>query len=172
YAQQRGLRRWMIPVPVLTSRLSSLWLGLVTPLYARVGRELADSMRHPTVVCNGAAWQEFSVKPVGVREAIARALRNEDAEFAETRWSDSLSATRSSRSWGKVRFGSRLVDSRTATVATSPAAAFAAIERIGGENGWYYAQWLWRLRGWLDLLAGGVGMRRGRRDPLRLAGEL
>lgn len=169
YAQQRGLRRWMIPVPVLTPRLSSLWLGLVTPLYARVGRELADSMRHPTVVRNGEALQEFSVKPIGVRQAIGRALRNEDAEFAETRWSDSLSATRSSRSWGGVRFGSRLVDSRTATVATSPAAAFAAVERIGGENGWYYAQGLWRLRGWLDLLAGGVGMRRGRRDPLRLA---
>jgi len=169
YAEQRGLRRWMIPVPVLTPRLSSLWLGLVTPLYARVGRELADSMRHPTVVCDGAALQEFSVKPVGVSEAIARALRNEDAEFAQTRWSDSLSATRSKRSWGGLRFGSRLVDSRTVTVAASPAAAFSAVERIGGDNGWYYAQWLWRLRGWLDLLVGGVGMRRGRRHPFRLA---
>jgi uncharacterized protein YbjT (DUF2867 family) len=168
YAEQRGLRRWMIPVPVLTPRLSSLWLGLVTPLYARVGRELADSMRHPTIVCDGSALQEFSVKPVGVREAIARALRNEDAEFAQTRWSDSLSATRSTRSWGGLRFGSRLVDSRTVTVAASPAAAFAAVERIGGDNGWYYAQWLWRLRGWLDLLVGGVGMRRGRRHPFRL----
>ena len=169
YAEQRGLRRWMIPVPVLTPRLSSLWLGLVTPLYARVGRELADSMRHPTVVCDGAALQEFSVKPVGVSEAIARALRNEDAEFAQTRWSDSLSATRSKRSWGGLRFGSRLVDSRTVTVAASPAAAFSAVERIGGDNGWYYAQWLWRLRGWLDLLVGGVGMRRGRGHPFRLA---
>jgi len=60
------------------------------------------------------------------------------------------------------------VDSRTVTVAASPAAAFAAVERIGGDNGWYYAQWLWRLRGWLDLLVGGVGMRRGRRHPFRL----
>jgi uncharacterized protein YbjT (DUF2867 family) len=169
YAQQRGLRRWMIPVPVLTPRLSSLWLGLVTPLYARVGRELADSMRHPTVVRDGAALQEFSVRPVGVPDAIARALRNEDAEFAQTRWSDSLSATCSTRSWGGLRFGSRLVDSRTVTVAASPAAAFSAVERIGGNNGWYYAQWLWRLRGWLDLLVGGVGMRRGRRHPFRLA---
>jgi len=169
YARQRGLRRWMIPVPVLTPRLSSLWLGLVTPLYARVGRELADSMRHPTVVRDASASQEFSVKPVGVREGIERALRNEDVEFAQTRWSDSLSAIRPTRNWGGLRFGSRLVDSRTVTVAASPAAAFAAVERIGGDNGWYYAQWLWRLRGWLDLLVGGVGMRRGRRHPFRLA---
>jgi uncharacterized protein YbjT (DUF2867 family) len=77
YARQRGLRRWMIRVPVLTPRLSSLWLGLVTPLYARIGRKLIDGVRHPTVVRDTAALAEFAVKPIGMREAIARALRNE-----------------------------------------------------------------------------------------------
>lgn len=168
YARQRGLRRWMIPVPVLTPRLSSLWLGLVTPLYARVGRKLIASIQHPTVVRDDAARRVFPIEPVGMREAVTRALRNEDRECAQTRWSDAVSAAGSERHWGGVRFGNRLVDARQVTVPVSPAEAFVPIERIGGANGWYYADWLWTLRGGLDLLVGGVGMRRGRRDATTL----
>lgn len=168
YARQRGLRRWMIPVPLLTPRLSSLWLGLVTPIYARVGRKLIDSLRHPTVVQDDLAHRLFPIRPVGVREAIASALRNEDSRFAQTRWSDALSAAGSIQHWGGTRFGNRLVDSRSTQVAAQSHAVFTAVERIGGANGWYYGNWLWTLRGWLDLLLGGVGMRRGRRDPERL----
>ena len=168
YARQRGLRRWMIPVPVLTPYLSSLWLGLVTPLYARVGRKLVESLRNPTLLSNDLAARTFSVRPRSVREALARALVNEDREFAETRWSDALSAGGRRRTWGGVRFGSRLVDSRTATVDVPPEQAFAPIRRIGGRTGWYYGNWLWSLRGFLDLLCGGVGVRRGRRDPENL----
>jgi uncharacterized protein YbjT (DUF2867 family) len=83
YARQRGLRRLMVPVPVLTPRLSSLWLGLVTPLYARVGRKLIESMRHPTVVHDASALQRFDIQPTGVREAIGLALRHEDHGFVE-----------------------------------------------------------------------------------------
>jgi uncharacterized protein YbjT (DUF2867 family) len=165
YARQRGLRRVMIPVPVLTPRLSSLWLGLVTPLYARVGRKLVDSMRHPTVVQDESALRLFTIRPKGTREAIALALRHEDQELAQTRWSDALSAAGPRQDWGGVRFGSRLVDSRVVTVKASPTQAFAPIRRIGGLTGWCYGNWLWRLRGLLDLLVGGVGMRRGRRHP-------
>lgn len=165
YARQRGLRRWMVRVPTLTPRLSSLWLALVTPLYARVGRKLVDSLRHPTVVRDASAAQLFAIRPLGVREAIARALRHEDARFAQTRWSDALSAAGAPAAWGGARFGNRLVDSRCTRSAAAPAVVFAAVERIGGATGWYYANWLWTLRGWLDLLLGGVGMRRGRRDP-------
>jgi uncharacterized protein YbjT (DUF2867 family) len=168
YARQRGLRRWMIPVPLLTPRLSSLWLGLVTPLYARVGRKLIDSLRHRTVVRDDSAQRLFDIRPIGVREAIASSLRNEDSSYAETRWSDALSAAGTPRPWGGTRFGNRLVDSRSMTVVAEPCAVFAAVERIGGATGWYYANWLWTLRGWLDLLLGGVGMRRGRRDPEHL----
>jgi uncharacterized protein YbjT (DUF2867 family) len=85
YARQRGLRRLMIPVPVLTPRLSSLWLGLVTPLYARVGRDLIESICHETVVREDGARRDFAIEPIGVREAIASALANEDRELAETR---------------------------------------------------------------------------------------
>jgi uncharacterized protein YbjT (DUF2867 family) len=165
YARLRGLGRWMISVPVLTPHLSSLWLGLVTPIYARVGRKLVDGLRYPTVVRDASAERAFSVRPRGLREAIERALQNEDHEFAETRWSDALSSAGQLRSWGGVRMGSRLVDSRVAQVKVPPAQAFAPIRRIGGAAGWYAANFLWRLRGFLDLLTGGVGLRRGRRDP-------
>ena len=169
YARQCGLRRWTISVPVLTPHLSSLWLGLVTPIYARVGRKLIDSLRNPTLVRNPSALRAFDIRPRGLREAIERALHNEDQEFAETRWSDALSSAGKTPSWGGVRFRTRLVDSRTLRVSASPAAAFAPIRRIGGANGWYFAGVLWWLRGFLDLLVGGVGMRRGRRNTQTLA---
>ncbi len=169
YARQRQLRRFMIPVPLLTPRLSSLWLGLVTPLYARVGRELVDSIRHATVVHDDSAQRLFPIRPIRVREAIARALRNEDNRFAQTRWSDALSASASApRQWGGTRFGNRLVDSRSTHVGSSPSHVFAILASLGGPAGWHYANWLWTLRGWLDLIVGGTGMRRGRRDPAQL----
>jgi hypothetical protein len=166
YARQRGLKRVMIPVPVLTPRLSSLWLGLVTPVYARVGRKLVESMRHDTCVTDDAALRAFTIRPRGLCEAIGRALANEDQQIAETRWSDALSAYGGEPAeWGGVRFGSRIVDSRAAAVAAPPELAFAPIRRIGGKAGWYRGDWLWKIRGWLDLLAGGPGLRRGRRNP-------
>ncbi len=139
YALQRGLRRLVISVPFLTPRLSSLWLGLVTPLYVRVGRKLIDSICHATIVEDPSALTEFQIRPCGYREAIAVAL--------------------------SVAGQHLMTDSRTVHVSASPAKAFAAIRRIGGTTGWYYANWLWQLRGWLDSLFGGVGLRRGRRDP-------
>ncbi len=168
YARQRGLTRWMIPVPVLTPYLSSLWLGLVTPVYARIGRKLVEGLQNPTVVEDRSALEAFHIRPRGLREAVSRAILNEDREFAETRWSDALSSSGLRPRWGGVRFGSRIVDSRTATVKAPAEAAFAPIQRIGGETGWYYGNWLWRLRGILDLLVGGVGLRRGRRDAFGL----
>jgi uncharacterized protein YbjT (DUF2867 family) len=75
YARQRGLKRAFIPVPVLTPSLSSLWLKLVTPLHARVGRELIEGVRNPTVVENPAALAAFPVRPMGIRAALARALQ-------------------------------------------------------------------------------------------------
>ncbi len=162
YARQRGLRRTMIRVPFLTPRLSSLWLGLVTPLYARVGRKLIESIKHPTVVRDASALDAFSVKPSSMREAIAAAIRNEDHEFAESRWFDAFSSGGDSRDWAGVRFRNRFIDSRSREVDVEPSHAFAPIRRIGGETGWYAHDWLWRFRGFLDLLVGGVGVRRGR----------
>ena len=169
YARLRGLRRVMLPVPVLTPRLSSLWLGLVTPVYARVGRKLIDSLRNASVVTDPSASETFPIRPMGIRDAIAAAMRNEDQEVAETRWSDALSSSGKTRTWGGVRFGTRLVDKRSARVSVSPGEAFAPIRRIGGDTGWYFGNALWRVRGFLDLMVGGVGVRRGRRDPSEMA---
>jgi uncharacterized protein YbjT (DUF2867 family) len=169
YAHQRGLRRLMIPVPVLTPRLSSLWLGLVTPLYARTGRKLVESLRHSTTVQDPSAALLFRVQPRGVQQAIADALKNEDRAYAETRWSDSVSASGGNGKAGALRVGNRLIDRREATVKVPASSSFRPIQRIGGTAGWYYADWLWKLRGFLDLLIGGVGMRRGRRHPEHIA---
>lgn len=165
YAQQRGLRRLIVPVPVLTPKLSSLWLRLVTPLYAQVGRKLVDSMRHDTVVRDAEGMRLFSVQPMGLSQAIARALHNEDRDFAATRWSDAFSAQGEEPSFSGVTFGARLINSRSVQLSCSAEAAFRPIRRIGGEVGWYWGNWLWHLRGFIDLLFGGPSLRRGRRDP-------
>ena len=154
YAGQIGVRRLMVPVPFLTTRLSSLWLGLVTPLYARIGKKLIDSLRTETIVQNPAARTTFPVHPPSVREASARALQQEDREMAETRWSDAVSSSGEAPRWGGRRFGSRLVDRQQSEVRAEPGRAFAPIQRIGGRQGWYFATWLWYLR-FLDLLVGG-----------------
>ena len=168
YARQVGLRRTVIRVPLATPRLSGVWLSLMTPVYASIGRELIESLRNDTLVRDASAREAFPIRPRGVSQAIERALLNEDREFAETRWSDALSAYRG-RNWGGVTLGRRAVASRKTEVAASPDRAFAPIQRIGGETGWYYANGFWRLRGLSDAIVGGVGLRRGRRDPVRLA---
>jgi uncharacterized protein YbjT (DUF2867 family) len=169
YASQRGLRRTFIRVPLLTPWLSGRWLGLVTPVYARVGQKLIDGVRNETVVTSPLAGELFpGIAPRGMRESIALALSNEDRELAETRWSDARSSIGRAQPWGGRSLGSRRVDSRDIVVDRPPAVAFRPIERIGGSTGWYYGDWLWRLRGLLDLIVGGAGMRRGRRDPQSL----
>jgi uncharacterized protein YbjT (DUF2867 family) len=165
YARQRGLKRLMISVPLLTPRLSSLWLGLVTPVYARVGRELIAGLKNRSIVTDPTALAVFPIRPVCLREAIGRAIRFEDRAFALTRWSDARSSGGATASPADTRFGGKLVDHRQIHVAVDAGRAFVPISRIGGERGWYVGTWLWRIRGALDLLVGGVGMRRGRRHP-------
>lgn len=168
YARQRGLKRAMIRVPLLTPRLSSLWLGLVTPVYARIGRKLVESIRHPTVVKTQTAAHLFSVRPVGMAEAIRAALDHEERACAETRWSDAISAAGYGSGQQSVPSGLHLTDRREVEVRATPEQCFAAIASLGGQTGWPPYTWLWRLRGFLDLLWGGVGMRRGRPEGREL----
>jgi len=168
YARQRGLKRWMIRVPILTPRLSSLWLGLVTPIYARVGRKLIESIKHPTVMRDSSAKDCFQVQARGIAEGIAQALSEEERQITESRWFDAFSSAGNPRTWVGVRFGNRLIDQRSREVNVSPAQAFEPIRRIGGKTGWYGFDWLWKVRGFLDLLVGGVGVRRGRPHPERI----
>jgi len=165
YARVRGLKRIIIPVPLLTPWLSSLWLALVTPLYFRVGRRLIEGVTSATTVTDERALSEFPIKPRGVREAVERALANEDQEFSETWWSDALGSMDQERRWGGVRFKTRQIDSREVKVSCSASEAFRQVQCVGGEYGWYRYNWLWNLRGLMDQLLGGVGIRRGRRNP-------
>ena len=168
YARQRGLKRLMIPVPFLSARLSSLRLGLVTPVYATIGRKLVESLKNPTIVNDLSALEAFPLRPMSLESAIQRALSKEDQEFATTRWQDAVSSSMAPRRFGGEQFGNRLVDFRTSTLNLRPEQAFAPIQRIGGKTGWYYGNFLWRIRGFMDLLVGGPGLRRGRRHPVEL----
>lgn len=167
YGEITGLNRVYINVPVLTPKLSSLWLHLVTPIFSKVGRKLIDSITVASVVQDDSAAHDFSVRPMDVTQAIHQALDEEDRKLTETHWSDALSAAPAPERYGGRRVGSRIVDSRVASVSAPPERAFEVIEAIGGQNGWYYGNWLWSLRGLMDRMVGGVGMARGRRDPAR-----
>jgi len=167
YADIRGLRRVMLPVPLLTPRLSGGWLALVTPLYYRVGRGLIEGVRNETVVRDPRALEVFPIRPLGLRECIVRALHNEDREQAHTRWSEAL-PLEGPRAEASVQLGSRLIYTREVESTASPEEAFLPIQYIGGHTGWYSYPWLWSLRSILDKLFGGVGGSRGRRDPLIL----
>jgi len=163
YARQRGLRRWFVAVPLLSPGLSSRWLTLITPVYASIGRCLIESVRTPSVVRKGEASRRFRVRPMGIRRAIERALANEERSSAETRWSDA--ARPGKRTTASAPGRDVLGNEQVRRVPLPPDEAFAPIRRIGGRTGWYFGDWLWRIRGLVDLMTGGVGMRRGRPDP-------
>ncbi|WP_329560963.1 SDR family oxidoreductase [Kitasatospora sp. NBC_01266] len=175
YARAAGLRRRLIvPVPVLTPRLSSHWVGLVTPVPNSIAKPLVASLRHE-VVCAEHDIARYLPDPphglIGFDEAVRLALqRIRDAQVS-TRWSSaSLPGAPSDPlptdpSWAG---GSLYQDLRERSVAATPQALWRVVEGIGGENGWYSFPLAWALRGWLDRLVGGVGLRRGRRDPAHL----
>lgn len=164
-AALRGLRRRLVvPLPCLTPKLSSLWIHLVTPISARIARPLAEGLRN-RVVCRDALAQELLPhRFLPVREAMAAALGQEAEGTTETRWSDA-GVVPGDPDWAG---GTVFVDARELEIDAPPGAVFAAIARLGGRHGWYAANWLWRLRGILDKLVGGPGLRRGRRDPEHL----
>lgn len=160
-AKHLGLRRrWIVPVPVLTPRLSSFWVHLVTPVSARIARPLAEGLKNPMVCRDDDAAQLMPQRLLPMDEAIARAV----ALPAETSWTDA-GVVPGDPDWagGKV-----FHDERRITISATPDAVFAAVQRVGGGHGWYAGDFLWRLRGFLDKLIGGPGLRRGRRDPDKL----
>jgi hypothetical protein len=161
-AASAGLRkRVIIPVPVLTPRLSSLWIHLVTPISARIARPLADGLRNRVVCRNDDAVQLMPSRRLTVRESIDAALGKLRAREVETAWSDA-GPLPGDPDWSG---GTVYVDRRTTEVAAAPDVLFQAVCRIGGGQGYYAADWLWRLRGAMDRLVGGPGLRRGRRNP-------
>ncbi|GAA2448940.1 SDR family oxidoreductase [Streptomyces macrosporus] len=175
YARVAGLpRRVILPVPVLSPRLSSLWIGLVTPVPPALARPLAESLRHE-VVCAEHDIARYVPDPPGgllsLEEALRLALRRVKEAQVATRWSSASVPGAPSDplptdpSWAG---GSLYTDRRERVVAAPPETLWRVVEGIGGENGWYSFPLAWAARGWLDRLVGGVGLARGRRDAARL----
>jgi uncharacterized protein YbjT (DUF2867 family) len=173
YAQVAGLRRRLVvSVPVLSPRLSSLWIGLVTPLPPALARPLVDSLVNEVVVTDDLARRLVEHEPMTCREAIELAVRRvADLEVATT-WADAqlygsspADPMPSDPQWSG---GTVLEDDQRARSVASPSELFRVVEGIGGARGWPSADWMWRLRGLADQLLGGIGMRRGRRHPDRL----
>jgi uncharacterized protein YbjT (DUF2867 family) len=167
YAQARGLRRWLLSVPVLTPRLSSYWVHLVTPIPARIARPLIDGLRNEVIVREVVARDLFpQLKPMDYQSAVSLALSDLEARHVETSWSDAL--VNSQGDLVPVALSTQegmIIERRQQMVTTPPNTVFKMISRLGGQTGWLYLNWAWRLRGWIDRFVGGVGSRRGRRDP-------
>ena len=167
YARVAGLpRRLVVPVPVLSPRLSSLWIGLVTPLPVGVARPLVDSLRNEVIVRDDRASQHFGVEAMTFEESVARALQTSDDLRVDTRWSDATTGPalpfEGDPPWSG---GTLFVDRQVVETTADAADLFWAFSRVGGDVGYYGYDWAWELRGILDVLFGGVGLRRGRRHP-------
>ncbi len=161
-AEELGLRRrWIIPVPVLTPRLSSRWIHLITPLSHHIAEPLAEGLKNPVVCREDRITKLIPQKLLSVRESIRAALSKMAEHSVETSWS-MAGPIPGDPDWAG---GTQFRDAREIVINAAAHAAFRAVCRVGGGHGWYAADWLWRIRGWLDVLAGGPGLRRGRRDP-------
>ena len=161
-AEELGLpRRLVIPVPVLTPRLSSYWIQLITPLSNTIARPLAEGLRNPVVCRENRIVGLIPQELLSVREAIHAALNRIAEHTVETSWSMAGPIAGDSDWAGGTVFR----DVREITVRAPDWAVFRAVCRVGGGNGWYAADILWKIRGWMDQLAGGPGLRRGRRNP-------
>ncbi|MAT71984.1 MAG: NAD(P)-dependent oxidoreductase [Planctomycetaceae bacterium] len=154
-------RRVIMPVPVLTPRLSSAWISLVTPVDFRLARALAEGLKNRVVVTNDATQKLMPRDALGVRESIRRAIARTHGGQVETRWS-AAGPIPGDPDWAGGRV---FTDRRTCDIDAPAADVFAAVCRVGGGHGWYAADVLWRIRGWMDQAVGGPGLRRGRRHP-------
>lgn len=165
YAKARGLRRYMIPVPILTPHLSSYWVHWVTPIPSDIARPLIEGLRNEVIVRDDKARKLFpNIQPVSFAVAVSRALDKLNASQMETRWTDALvSSQLDAVPTVLSTHEGMILEKRQQIVNASPAAVFNAFTSLGGDTGWLYFNWAWILRGLLDRLVGGVGLRRGRR---------
>lgn len=167
YAAVRGLRRIMLPVPVLTPRLSSYWVHWVTPIPANIARPLIKGLRNEVIVRDPSARTLFpEIEPMGYEESVRRALDRLALDHVETAWSDALvSSQGDGQPVALTEKEGMIIERRQKILSAPPEAAYDAFSRLGGDTGWLYANWTWTLRGIMDRTVGGVGLRRGRRHP-------
>lgn len=157
-ARELKLRRLLIQVPVLTPRLSSYWVNLITPIHAATARALIEGVRSDTICEDSTARELFDFEPMSYEEAVHRALKNvwpRDGRTVQT-----LVMTELEQDY--IDPSHLLLDVRTVDSTASAERLFATAASAGGSTGWFYANWLWKMRGWIDERLGGVGLRRGR----------
>ena len=170
YARVRGLKRLLIPVPVLTPRLSSYWVHLVTPVPAAIAQPLISGLRNDVIVRDDTARRLFTqIKPLDYASAVGLALEKLESGRVQTAWSDALASSQGDVA--PVVFAAQegmIMERRQRIVAAPAETVYRSVARLGGATGWLFLNWAWRVRGWMDRLLGGVGLRRGRRDPQEL----
>jgi uncharacterized protein YbjT (DUF2867 family) len=167
YADVRGLKRWMVPVPVLTPRLSSYWVNLVTPIPAAIARPLIEGLRNESTVHDPIARQLFPhIQPVDYRTSVERALAHLEPGKIDSTWNDALSTTWGDEAPVSVTIHEGMIlEHHKRIVPASAEDVYQIFTGLGGKRGWFNVNWAWRIRGFLDRMFGGVGFRRGRRDP-------
>lgn len=168
FAEVRKLKRWIITVPVLTIRLSSLWLYLVTSTSYRLARNLVDSMKNEVVCKDNSIEEVVAIEKLGYRESLRRTFSKINQNQVISSWKDSFASPEFNNTFihqiEAPKHGC-FVDVRKIDIERDPEEVFQNVWEIGGERGWYYGNFLWKVRGLLDKLFGGVGLRRGRRNP-------
>jgi uncharacterized protein YbjT (DUF2867 family) len=168
YARLRSMRRLMIPVPVLTPRLSSYWVSLVTPIPSSIARPLIEGLRNEVVVRRPEPAAAYGIAPMPFETAVQRAIDRRDRHDVETTWFDSLGLPGEKDLDQDENREGMILDRQRRRVRAPARETFAQVERLGGTAGWPFGNALWRIRGLLDRVVGGPGMRLGRRDPVRL----
>lgn len=167
YASVRGFKNWIWTVPVMTPKLSSYWLYFVTSTSYKLALNLVDSMKVEVIAKDNRLEKMLEIKPHSYKEAIKMAFKKIEQNQVISSWKDSLVSGRFKKNLGKYiqvpKFGV-LTDRKTLTI-TNPEEVLDNIWKIGGAHGWYYANWLWKIRGIMDKFSGGVGLRRGRTHP-------
>ncbi|MEJ2709930.1 MAG: SDR family oxidoreductase [Anaerolineales bacterium] len=163
YSEERGLKRWIVPVPFLTPRLSSYWVHWVTPIPAVIARPLIEGLRNEVIVRDETARRVFpNIRLIPYQQAVRMTLNSLEAQVVETSWSDAQGES------DPVRLSTHegmILERRMLDVPAPAENIYQSFSSLGGEQGWLYANWIWRLRGLADRLLGGVGFRRGRRSP-------
>ena len=168
FAALLGYRRWIVVVPVLTPRLSAYWVNLMTPVNAGLAFALIESLQYETVCEEGRIHELVPIPRTGFDDACRWALDKVNQHAVETRWTNASLPHRVERVSLPILAPENCpVRDEQKFQADVPALAlFDKVRRIGGDVGWYYADFLWEIRGWMDRAIGGVGIRRGRRDPV------
>lgn len=167
YARARNLKRWLIPVPVLTPHLSSYWVHWMTPISANIAHPLIEGLRNEVIVRDASAQELFpQIQPLDYASALNQALEQMNAGQVETSWSDALLSSKGDVAPVSLTYREGIItEARQKIVDASAESVYRIFSGLGGERGWLYANWLWFLRGVLDRLVGGAGFRRGRRHP-------